>query len=951
MLAALLVRPGLAATSAELVDWVWGADDDLPKNPKGALHLYSSRLRQVLENLPDQVELIVANGTYRLDVDRKTIDYFQFKARLERARDLARRGDHQQALDSVRNAFAVWRHQRPLDDLRSDLAEAWRRRAVVNVQVPALDLLCGEYLVLGECDAVLAELDDFAFDLFAHPALLKRRLEALHRLSRTGEATELFLQAHKAFRSDFDDVCARDLREFHERLSEHGVAPVQPPAAPVGVLMPRQLPPDVRSFVGHDAAFAALDEVAVRPCVALIDGTGGVGKTAFVVHWAHTRTERFPGGVLFADMQGFSNGSIVDAGIVVDGFLQALGVPPDRIANLEHRAARLQSLLSGRDVLAVLDNVRNTNHVQSLLPLLSSCVVLVTSRSHLSGLAARLAVHRVPIRPLESNDARRLLLESIGDGRRDRRELTELANVCDGLPLVLKVLANHIAARPAVLLSAFLRQFEDRSLLDLGALGDAGPYGPKAVFTQSLRALNPEVGFVFRMIGLHPGPDVTVSVAAALTALPLRRVEAALDALVEANLLQQSGALDRFRFHDLLREFAVALNEDPAERAAVERRMVDFYLRTAENADVRVFSTLVRVPTPDGAEKVGALRFSDEESAQRWCVSERHNVLAVVRFAAEAGYGKHAAQIPQLVGQTLVRRGRLDDALTLLHAGLAAQDEDEIPVLQHSIGFTYLQRQQYGLAEHFVHAAHIGFARRGYEKGIAGCLHTGARILVETGNLALGIDSHERALAAVRRIDEPGLETAFLFRAGEAYQRSMDYARAASYYGQALALAREQQDADAEAKVLYLFGSLSFVRERTAEARDYVTAALAKQAQLYSIGDAGRSCVLLAEIELDAKRFREAKWTARTALRLCVRTGDLLGEATALHVLGRVLRLRPPLDGAIEAFERARAIFVDLLNRERAARISVELEELQVDPGMPGTRCGSPVIERDWRIL
>ncbi|ANZ38077.1 hypothetical protein BBK82_20435 [Lentzea guizhouensis] len=950
MLAVLLTRPGQPVPAAELVDWVWGDDDDLPNNPVQTLYSYSSRIRRALESMQNRVELTVASGAFRIEVDRSAVDYFQYRDHVDRARDLARRGDHQQALDAIRGAFAIWRNQRPLEDLKSERADAWRAQAEQNVQVPAYELLCTEYLVLGEYPRVLEELDELAPDYLAHPTLLKRRLEALYSLSRTDEATQLYLSTYQSFKAAFNDDAARDLREFHEGLKAHGVARTEPLTGTAGVLVPQQLPLDVPTFVGHAHTLAALDTMTAQPGIILVSGAGGAGKTALVVHWAHTRRAMFPDGVLFLDLQGFSDSANVEMSSAVDRFLQGLGVPPDRIANPDHRLAKLQSVVAGRRLLVVLDNAADSDHVKSLLPLFPTCVIIVTSRRRLSGVAARLAPQRIVIDPLDTDEAAALLVDRIGERGRGQPELVELVQVCHGLPLALKVLANHIATRPAVRLSAFVEHFRERGVLDIGA-----SHGPRAVFKQSLRALDPDARLLFRAIGAHPGPNVTVGVAAAMTAMPAWKVHAALDALAEAHLLEQAGELDRFRLHDILRQFSASLLEEAEERRLFERRMLDFYLRTAENADVRVMSTMVRVSTVDASEDVGALEFENAAAAQRWCTAEMSNLVSLVRFAVSAGHFEYAVQIPQLVGQIWLQRGRTAEVLTVLHAGLSAaqslgeQAEVAAADLMQQIGHTYLHRQEYGLAEHFVHLAHLGYVRADGDQtsGIATCLHTGARILVATGNTALGIDSHERALALVRRLGEAGrgMEQVFLYRAGEAYKEAFDYQRAALYYNQALALAESRHSESAEATILQLLGALSFAGERIVEARSYAEASLWKHARMHAVGKAGEVCALLSEIELVDGNLLKAKRYARQAIRLCGQAGaSPLSEVTALRVLGRILSGADQREGAVEAFERAIALCVDPM---RCEQIAVELADLQAERGLPEARTDQSAAHRE----
>jgi tetratricopeptide (TPR) repeat protein len=297
--------------------------------------------------------------------------------------------------------------------------------------------------------------------------------------------------------------------------------------------------------------------------------------------------------------------------------------------------------------------------------------------------------------------------------------------------------------------------------------------------------------------------------------------------------------------------------------------------------------------------------------------------------------------------------------LTLLHAGLAAAkalgasaEEDAAGLLQQ-IGHTYFVRQEYGRAEHHVHSAHLAYLRADGDQtsGIATCLHTGARILVATGNVMMGIDSHERALTLVRKIGErgAGMEKVFLYRAGEAYQEAFEYERAASYYHKSLALARAQEDEASEATVLQLLGSLSFARERTAEARGFAETALQKHAGLLAANRMGEVCALLSQIELEDGNLFEAKQYAHKAVHHSRRAGATLDEATALHVLGRIFAQSGQRDDAAEALTLAAAMLADLQS-DRGEQIAAELRELHREIDLPSARVDSPVVDRDPEV-
>ncbi|MFI0467715.1 ATP-binding protein [Saccharopolyspora sp. 5N102] len=303
----------------------------------------------------------------------------------------------------------------------------------------------------------------------------------------------------------------------------HNSQPEQP--------VPRQLPSTPAKFVGRADELArlteALDKVtdadsAVQ--VSALAGAGGTGKTWLALHWAHQHLDQFPDGQLFVDLQGFSpTDAPMDPAVAVRGFLDALGVVPDRVPpDLHTQTTLFRSLVDGKRMLIVLDNATDATQVTPLLPGSPTCKVVVTSRRHLTSLVTRHGAHHLRVGPLSDTEARQLLTTRLGADRvaAEPDAVTELVACCGGFPLALGIVAGraHMASdAPLAVLAADLRDATTR----LGVLTDDDPaVSLPAVLSWSLRALTDEQARVFGLLGIAPGPAISLMAAASLTALP-----------------------------------------------------------------------------------------------------------------------------------------------------------------------------------------------------------------------------------------------------------------------------------------------------------------------------------------------------------------------------------------------------------------------------------------------
>ncbi|MGH3992524.1 MAG: NB-ARC domain-containing protein, partial [Pseudonocardiaceae bacterium] len=274
-----------------------------------------------------------------------------------------------------------------------------------------------------------------------------------------------------------------------------------------------------------------------------MSGTAGVGKTALAIRWAHHVRAEFPDGQLHVNLRGYDPDQPMAPGDALAGFLRALGMPGHNIPlELDERAAAYRSLLDGRRMLVVLDNAATVEQIRPLLPGARSCLVVVTSRDAMTGLVARHGARRLDLDLLPPEDAVALLRALIGrrvDAEPDAA--ATLAEQCARLPLALRVAAELATARPASSVTELVAELADEQRrLDLLDAGGDPRTAVSAVFSWSYQHLPADAARAFRILGLHPGPDVDPYATAALTDTSVERARSLLDLLTRAHLIQST---------------------------------------------------------------------------------------------------------------------------------------------------------------------------------------------------------------------------------------------------------------------------------------------------------------------------------------------------------------------------------------------------------------------------
>lgn len=437
------------------------------------------------------------------------------------------------------------------------------------------------------------------------------------------------------------------------------------------------------------------------------------------------------------------------------GFLDAFGVPAQRIPVGEEAQIGLwRSIVADRRVLLLLDNARDADQVRPLLPGSPRCLTIVTSRNRLAGLIAAEGAQPLPLDLLSVAEARQLLTSRLGADTVDAEPdaVDEIIDRCARLPLALAIVSARLRSNPGLTVAGLAAELTDaRGSLDFFADSDDMP-NVRAVFSCSYRHLGEPAAGLFRLLGIHPGPDIGLSAAASLAGLDSSAARQLLSLLVRANLVAEPMP-GRYGLHDLLGAYAreQALSHDAeAVRLAALRRCLDHYLQTANQASFVMHPqrdpiTLVR---PDPAALVRS--FDDIDSARAWCADENPALLAAIDLAATAGLATHAWQLAWAIGDVLDWRGlwpaMVASQTTAMHA--AQQDGDDRGVAHccRLLGRAYIRVGRWDEAESLLLQAVRLFDALGDPVGEANSHIALSRIHEQHGRMPAALSHSQRAL-------------------------------------------------------------------------------------------------------------------------------------------------------------------------------------------------------------
>lgn len=448
--------------------------------------------------------------------------------------------------------------------------------------------------------------------------------------------------------------------------------------------MPRQLPWNQGSFVDRDNELSALDSIASSggPRLGVIVGMPGVGKTSLALRWSQRRQDLFPDGHLYMNLHGYDSYPLVSAQQALQRFMVALGLPHRSVSgDVDAASAMFRSVVAGRRMLILLDNAAEYRQVRPLLPGPGNCMVIVTSRDHMSGLVAREGARRVSLGVLREQDAVELLSrvtqpERPGDSP---PQVAELARLCARLPIALRIAAEHSLRRPWTSLADLTEELRGesgpwRTLTAAQEEGEDEMSAARSVFSWSYAALPDHAARAFRLLSIHPGHDFSGTAAAA--AVGTRSLQRSLDALTGAHLLEQTGP-DRYQFHDLVRSYAMdqAHQDEPSGSLRnATRRVLTWYMRSADAAQTWINPNEPHVAIDTVDDDPAPVTFASYEEAVQWFERERANLVTAVRSAARQNMNEIAWKLAVVLRGLYMEFNPFEDWIATSTDGLRAAE-------------------------------------------------------------------------------------------------------------------------------------------------------------------------------------------------------------------------------------------------------------------------------------
>ncbi|MFH9424977.1 tetratricopeptide repeat protein [Streptomyces sp. NPDC017529] len=656
--------------------------------------------------------------------------------------------------------------------------------------------------------------------------------------------------------------------------------------------VPDQLPACKHRPFGRDELMRDLEEVvqerqtAGRSALIVLRGLAGIGKSTVAYRLAALLRDRFPDGVLYANLQGFAGADVrpADPEHVLDRFLADLS-PRTRATGVDGKSTALRSALARRSVLIMLDDAVNAAQVRPLLPGTGTSAVIVTSRKTLGELGAGHDAHFCTVGSLDDEAAAAILQERLRAPERGGhgKLISELVELCDRHPLALTVVARRLEHRSIQGISALVRDLrQERDKLDVLHLPEEEELSVRMALACSERALSGAARRLLWQLAVHPGPSICWNAVMdlGLAGEPIRADRAA-EELVAASLVEFRS--DRYSLHDLVRAFArheVDPGVDGPRRGfeeATVRQVLEHQLQNVRACD-RLLDRHRTLPVGD-PDAVSVCEPEGLEQAMALLDSEYDTVQLGIQLAYQKGLERYTWLLPMALVTYQWCRHRLGEAQRSLELAREAAEAVAAPVdcamVYRMLAGTHWRLGQFEMAAAQLRRAVLLSGQDNSESGrlsLARSLHTLALTLRKQGHGETAEEHHRQALELYRVLRDRSGEAAALNGLGTLHYDRGEYDEALRVCADALHLV-ETVDLRGKADVLYTLAEIHLSRSERAEALSLYRQASEIFRELEHWHDESKLLWLYADALVAAGCSREAVQALERVLVLRERMG------------------------------------------------------------------------------
>jgi DNA-binding SARP family transcriptional activator/tetratricopeptide (TPR) repeat protein len=876
VLAMLLLAPRTIVPAETLIDRLW--DTRPPPKARESLSVYIARLRASLrEALGDSVQLAGRARGYVLDVDPEAVDLHQFRRLRRQANALAADGDYERAALLLREADGLWRGE-ALAGIRGDWVARMRdslgeeRRAAILERVEC-------ELELGRHADLVGELRQLMAQYPLDETFIAHQMTALYWSGRLGDALSLYRESRSRLVDEQGTEPGPMLSELHQRIlgrdPELAVRPSdqRPGRGP----RPDTLPPETAEFVGRDAELGLLTgQHGSIPRVAVIEGMPGVGKTALAIHAARRVSAQYADGTFYLDLHSHDpSRAPLDSAEALHCLLRMLSVPATQIPEtIGERVALWRAQLSHRRAVVILDDAAGHDQIRPLLPVAGRCLILITTRRRLPGLGD---AHALTLDVLPADDAIRLF-QGIAGARsaQDSAEVAVVAELCGRLPLAVQAAAGRVTRGHSLRLADLIEELSQSP----ARLGGTGAVSPEvtAAFDLSYHALEPDHQRFFRRLGGSPCGSFSLQTAAAMVGCTLVEAEKALVTLLDQHLLARLPD-DQFRFHDLIRGYAAgrAAHDDPeAEQRQAVSRLLDYYLRSADEADRVLHPFRRRMPVPVTQLAAASPALGTPEDAAGWLESEWRNILQAAQHAGRHEWKQKCADLTHVLAHFVEIRAYWDEAIAAHTLALQACRDlaDPARIAQASLELGAVSQQ--------------------------------------IGRYDASLSLAEAAADIYRSLADRSGEAEALDQLGMAHQRAARSREALAYFHEARILYRAAADEHGVGGTLSHSGIACWHLGRFPEALVHLRDALALYRDVGDRRGEAKTLNNIGRIHLYCGYHRDALEAYQQSLQIFSEIGGAQNEAILYHSIGSVYQYKGNHQEGLSAYRRALAIYRDI---------------------------------------